>query len=188
MKYYNLKELAKKAEQCVSCKLCQTRKNVVFGAGNPEANWMFVGEGPGATEDEQGLPFVGKAGGLLTQLIKEAGFSREEVYIANVVKCRPPENRDPEKDEIEACRPYLWRQIELINPAVITTLGKPAANLLLNTKEAMGKLRGREIKHELGPIVIPTYHPSYIQRGNWKALDLMRKDFALALTKIVEYL
>ncbi len=165
---------------CQRCKLCETRTNIVFGNGDPNTKWLFVGEAPGADEDRLSEPFVGKAGQLLNHMIKESGWSRETVFVANVVKCRPPNNRNPAPDEIAACKPFLFHQIQTIQPLVITTLGRPAANLLLNSKEGIGKLRGKEFEL-LGATVVPTYHPSYIQRGNWGALDLMKDDFAKAL-------
>lgn len=168
---------------CTRCKLCETRTHIVFGSGDPNADWMFVGEGPGENEDLQGLPFVGRSGELLTQLINESGWSREDVYISNIVKCRPPKNRDPQPDEIEACKPFLFRQIQIVQPKVIITLGKQASNLLLDNKEPMYKMRGNT--YELyGAKVIPTYHPSYILRGNTKALEFMREDFARALINL----
>lgn len=155
------------------------------GSGNPEAKWLFLAEGPGKNEDEQGLPFVGKAGELLTELITESGWNREGVYITNVVKCRPPANRDPHPTEITACNQFLLRQIRSLKPVVITTLGKPAANLLLDCKDPLYKLRGKVVDF-LGAKVVPTYHPSYIQRGNWGKLDVMRGDFGLALALLLE--
>jgi uracil-DNA glycosylase family 4 len=165
---------------CNRCRLATTRNNMVFGAGDPEAHWMFIGEGPGAAEDSSGQPFVGRSGKLLTQLITEFGWSRSSVYIANVVKCLPPRCRYPYLDEIQTCRPFLLRQIRSIRPQVITTLGKAATNALLGSSEPMGSLRGRQFDFEGICPVFPTYHPSYILRGNMKSLDLMRKDFASA--------
>jgi DNA polymerase len=146
---------------------------------------MFVGEAPGANEDLQGLPFVGRSGQLLTQLLLDAGWSREAVYIANVIKCRPPGNRDPQPDEVAACKPFLFHQIETIKPKVITTLGRHAANLLLNCNDSMGRMRGRVIDF-LGAKVVPTYHPSYILRGNHYALLDMRGDFSQATYLLFE--
>jgi len=128
---------------CTRCKLHRGRTNIVFGVGSPDTRLMFVGEGPGADEDEQGIPFVGRAGQLLTQIIKAMGFERDQVYIANVVKCRPPDNRNPEPDEIERCEPFLMRQIDIINPAVIVALGKFAAQTLLRTTQPISRLRGQ---------------------------------------------
>jgi uracil-DNA glycosylase len=149
---------------CTRCKLHSGRTNLVFGVGNPEATLMFIGEGPGADEDEQGEPFVGRAGQLLTQIIKAMGFAREEVYITNVVKCRPPGNRNPEPDEIARCSPFLQAQIASINPKVIVALGKFAAQTLLATETPISRLRGRF--HEMGDtVVMPTFHPSYLLRN-----------------------
>jgi DNA polymerase len=148
---------------CTRCKLHAGRTNLVFGVGNPEADLMFVGEGPGADEDEQGEPFVGRAGQLLTQIIKAMGFAREDVYIANVVKCRPPNNRNPEPDEIAQCSPFLYAQIASIKPKVIVALGKFAAQTLLGMETPISRLRGRF--HEMGDtVVMPTFHPSYLLR------------------------
>ena len=148
---------------CTRCKLHSGRTNLVFGVGNPEATLMFVGEGPGADEDEQGEPFVGRAGQLLTQIIKAMGFAREDVYIANVVKCRPPNNRNPEPDEIAQCSPFLQAQIATIQPKVIVALGKFAAQTLLGVETPISRLRGQF--HELGDtVVMPTFHPSYLLR------------------------
>jgi DNA polymerase len=148
---------------CTRCKLHTGRTNIVFGVGNPDSPLMFVGEGPGADEDEQGVPFVGRAGQLLTQIIKAMGYERDAVYIANVVKCRPPGNRNPEPDEIEQCEPFLQRQIEIIQPKVVVALGKFAAQTLLRTTDPISKLRGRF--HRMGRTrVMPTFHPSYLLR------------------------
>jgi DNA polymerase len=150
--------------ECTRCKLHSGRTNLVFGVGSPEARLMFVGEGPGADEDEQGIPFVGRAGQLLTQIIKAMGFERDDVYIANVVKCRPPGNRNPEPDEIEVCEPFLLRQIEAIKPEVIVALGKFAAQTLLRSDIPITRLRGQFLK--LRDIdVMPTFHPSYLLRN-----------------------
>jgi DNA polymerase len=150
--------------ECTRCKLHPGRTHLVFGVGNPEARLMFVGEGPGADEDEQGIPFVGRAGQLLTQIIKAMGFERDDVYIANVVKCRPPGNRNPEPDEIEICEPFLLRQIEAIRPQVIVALGKFAAQTLLRSDVPITRLRGQFLK--LRDIdVMPTFHPSYLLRN-----------------------
>lgn len=150
--------------ECVRCKLHAGRTNLVFGVGSPDARLMFVGEGPGAEEDEQGEPFVGRAGQLLTQIIKAMGYAREQVYIANVVKCRPPGNRNPEPDEIAACSPFLRAQIAAIGPRVIVALGKFAAQTLLRTETPISRLRGR-FHHVDGVPVMPTFHPSYLLRN-----------------------
>ena len=149
---------------CTRCKLHGGRTNLVFGVGSPNAELMFVGEGPGADEDAQGIPFVGRAGQLLTQIIKAMGYERDAVYIANVVKCRPPGNRNPEPDEIGQCQPFLLRQIDAISPRVIVALGKFAAQTLLRTTDPITRLRGRF--YRLGEIpVMPTFHPSYLLRN-----------------------
>lgn len=150
---------------CTRCKLSTLgRRQIVFGVGNPDADLMFVGEGPGADEDIQGEPFVGRAGQLLTRMIEAMGFQRSEVYIANVVKCRPPENRNPEPDEIESCEPFLFRQIDAIKPAVIVALGAFAARTLLKTQDPISRLRGRVYDYH-GAKLIPTFHPSFLLRS-----------------------
>ncbi len=149
---------------CARCKLAPTRTTLVFGVGNPKAELMFVGEGPGADEDQQGEPFVGKAGQLLTKMIEAMGYRREQVYIANVVKCRPPGNRNPEPDEIEACEPFLRRQIEAVGPKVIVALGKFAAHTLLRTAIPITKLRGTWSEYA-GVKLMPTFHPAYLLRS-----------------------
>lgn len=149
---------------CTRCKLHQGRTKLVFGVGNPEAKLMFVGEGPGAEEDARGEPFVGRAGRKLDQMIEAIGLKRAEVYIANVVKCRPPKNRDPEADEIATCSPFLAAQIAAIRPRVIVTLGSPATKTLLQTKVGITRLRGTWQEFE-GIPVMPTYHPAYLLRA-----------------------
>jgi len=150
---------------CSRCKLHRLgRRQVVFGVGNPDADLMFVGEGPGADEDIQGEPFVGRAGQLLTKIIEAINLRREDVYIANVVKCRPPQNRNPEPDEVEQCEPFLFRQIEVVKPKVIVALGKFAAQSLLRTTEPITRIRGREFTYR-DAILIPTYHPAYLLRN-----------------------
>ena len=170
--------------ECTRCKLHKGRTHLVFGVGSAETRLMFVGEGPGAEEDEQGIPFVGRAGQLLTQIIKAMGFDREDVYIANVVKCRPPGNRNPEPDEIEQCEPFLMRQIDVIKPAIIVALGKFAAQTLLRTTEPISKLRGRF--REIGDIrVMPTFHPSYLLR-NPEAKRAVWEDMKLVMAALRE--
>ena len=149
---------------CTRCKLHGLgRRQIVFGVGNPEADLMFVGEAPGADEDVQGEPFVGRAGQLLTKIIEAIGLRREDVYIANVIKCRPPGNRNPEPDEVEQCEPFLFRQIDTIRPKVIVALGKFAAQSLLRTTDPITRIRGREYKYREA-ILMPTYHPAYLLR------------------------
>ena len=150
--------------ECARCKLAGGRTTLVFGTGNPKAALMFVGEGPGADEDQQGEPFVGKAGQLLTKMIEAMGFRREQVYIANVVKCRPPSNRNPEPDEIEACEPFLRRQIEAVGPKVIVGLGNHAVQTLLQTTTGITKLRGAWTTYQ-GVRFMPTFHPAYLLRN-----------------------
>ena len=148
---------------CQRCKLAKGRKHIVFGAGNPEAHLMFVGEGPGAEEDEQGEPFVGAAGQLLTKMIQAMHRNRESVYICNVIKCRPPGNRDPEPDEVAACEPFLRKQIAVIQPRVIVALGRFASHLLTGEATPITRLRGN-LKHYQGIPVMPTYHPAFLLR------------------------
>ena len=168
------------SRDCRRCGLANGRTQVVFGAGNPSAELMFVGEGPGQQEDLQGIPFVGRAGQLLTQLIEGIGLTRNDVYIANVVKCRPPGNRDPLPDEIAACSPWLDRQLELTAPRVVVTLGNFATKLLLQTKDGITKLRGREFPYRRAGIdatLLPTFHPSAVLRSGGTALAQARSDF-----------
>jgi DNA polymerase len=152
----------------------------VVGLANPDADLMFIGEGPGAEEDKQGLPFVGRSGKLLDQLMaEEMGIHRSQVSILNVVKCRPPDNRDPKPDEIEACRPYLEGQVDLIAPKVIVTLGRFAAQVLLGTSDGINKLRGRSYPYRTG-VLVPTLHPAAALRGGGEVLSQMRADFVRA--------
>ncbi len=176
----SLAEIALVASRCALCRLAEGRTQVVFGVGRPDADLLFVGEGPGQQEDLKGEPFVGRAGQLLTQLIEGIGLTRDHVYIANVVKCRPPGNRDPQPDEIEACAPWLDRQLELIQPRVIVTLGNFATKLLLDTKLGITKLRGQEFafaRAGIDAILMPTLHPSAVLRSGGKALAESRSDF-----------
>ncbi len=169
---------------CALCPLAQQgRTQVVFGVGDPHAGLMFVGEGPGEQEDLQGEPFVGRAGKLLTQLIEGIGLTRDDVYIANVVKCRPPGNRDPLPVEIDACAPWLDRQLELVRPTVIVTLGNFATKLLLSTKEGITKLRGRQFPFSRAGVdatLVPTLHPAAVLRNGGRALAETRADFVVA--------
>jgi DNA polymerase len=174
-----LADIEREALVCIKCPLAGSRTQVVFGIGAEHARLMFIGEAPGKHEDLQGVPFVGAAGNLLTRLIEEIGLTRGEVYIANVLKCRPPGNRDPEAHEIEQCRPWLDAQLELIDPPVLVTLGNFASRLILGTKLGVTQLRGRE--HDVGGrVAIPTYHPAAVLRGRGEALAQMRADFVLA--------
>jgi DNA polymerase len=158
---------------CSRCKLCkQGRSQVVFGVGNPNAELMFVGEAPGADEDRQGEPFVGRAGQLLTKIIEAIQLQRSDVYIANVIKCRPPENRNPEPDEIATCEPFLWRQIDLIQPRVIVALGTFAAKALLKTDVPISRLRGRAHDLRGGVKLIATFHPAFLLRSPDRKRDV----------------
>lgn len=173
---------------CSRCKLhAQGRKQVVFGVGNPDADLMFVGEAPGADEDIQGIPFVGRAGQLLTKMIEAINLRREDVYIANVIKCRPPGNRNPEPDEIEQCEPFLFQQIDAIRPKVIVALGSFAAKTLLRSEESISRLRGRVYDFH-GAQLIPTFHPSFLlrspdrKRDAWEDLKRARALLTAAVT------
>jgi DNA polymerase len=172
-----LAELRLVAESCTACALSATRTKVVFGSGSPDADLMFVGEAPGKNEDLQGQPFVGAAGRLLDQLLAEAGIARDRVYIANVLKCRPPANRDPRPEEIDACKGYLRRQLELVDPRVVVTLGNFATKLLLRTETGITRLRGTSYHWWRDTMLVPTYHPAAALRGGDRITDLMRKDF-----------
>lgn len=156
--------LQSEVAQCLKCGLCKTRTQTVFGSGNKKADWMIIGEAPGQSEDQQGLPFVGKAGLLLTEMLRAMGLDREEVFIANIVKCRPPSNRDPDPIEIETCKTYLLRQLALIKPKIILAVGRIAAQALLNTDESIGKLRGKIYALNETPVVV-VYHPAYLLRS-----------------------
>ena len=162
---------------CVRCKLSRSRKHIVFGEGNPDAEIMFIGEGPGREEDMQARPFVGDAGKLLTRLIVNLGLTREGVYITNVVKCRPPNNRNPEEDEIRTCSPFLEKQIEIIRPKVIVCLGKISSQSLLHSRETISRLRGKFASYRDIP-VMPTFHPAYLLRNpkdKWLTWEDMQK-------------
>jgi len=174
-----LAALAATVAGCTRCRLCEGRNRVVFGTGNPDADLMFIGEGPGAEEDRQGLPFVGAAGELLTRIIQAIEMTRDEVYIANVVKCRPPGNRDPQPDEVAACRGYLERQIALVRPRVIVALGRVAAQTLLGNDAPIGRMRGQWFRVQGVPTMV-TYHPaallrnSALKRPTWEDMQQVR--------------
>jgi uracil-DNA glycosylase len=174
--------------ECTRCKLGRARTRLVFGVGDPAAELMFVGEGPGADEDRQGEPFVGRAGQLLTKMIEAMGYRRGEVYIANVVKCRPPENRNPEPDEMDACEPFLRAQIAAIRPKVIVALGKVAVQALLRETSPISRLRGRWFDYE-GVRLMPTFHPAYLlrspdeKRKAWEDLQLVMKELGKPVTR-----
>jgi DNA polymerase len=159
-----LEEVREELGDCQRCKLHGGRTNLVFGVGDPAADLMFVGEAPGADEDAQGIPFVGRAGKLLTKIIEAIDLSREQVYIANILKCRPPSNRDPEPDEVETCEPFLFQQIEAIQPRIIVALGKYAAQNLLRTQTPISKMRGEFVRFQ-NCWLLPTFHPSYLLRN-----------------------
>ncbi len=180
-----LKSLREEIGECTRCRLSERRTNIVFGEGNPDAGLMFVGEAPGEEEDIQGRPFVGRAGELLTRLITKMGFKREDVYIANVVKCRPPGNRKPLQDEIETCIPFLRKQIEVISPKVIIALGDVATRALIPDAKNISRMRGRSYRQ--GKIhVVPTFHPSYLLRNpSHKILTWNDAQIALKLLKEV---
>jgi DNA polymerase len=182
----SLAVVADDAATCTRCALAAGRTNVVFGTGDSASDLMFIGEGPGAEEDKQGLPFVGRSGKLLDQLLyEEMGLTRDRVYIANVVKCRPPNNRDPLPAEIEACRPFLETQLELIAPKVVVTLGKFAGQLLLQSKEGITRLRGRSYPFATG-VLVPTVHPAYVLRGGGEPMAQMRADLVRAKQALVD--
>ncbi len=181
-----LERLKVTAESCTDCRLSETRTNVVFGVGAPDADVMIVGEAPGKNEDLQGEPFVGAAGRLLNTLMSEVGIARDQVYIANVLKCRPPGNRDPRPDEIEACKGYLRRQLELIEPTVVVTLGNFATKLLLRTETGITKMRGQRYRWWRDIIVVPTFHPAAALRGRPETEESMRQDFRLVRITIDE--
>jgi uracil-DNA glycosylase family 4 len=167
-----LAEVRTEIGDCTRCKLCSTRTNIVFGVGNPNADLMFVGEAPGADEDEQGEPFVGRAGQLLTKIIEAMGFQRGDVYIANVLKCRPPNNRAPEPDEVATCEPFLFKQIDSIKPKVIVALGTHAAHALLKIDTPISKIRGQVLDYRGGVKLVPTFHPAYLLRSPDRKRDV----------------
>lgn len=182
----SLAEFATSIAACQLCRLSEGRTQVVFGVGNPDARLMFIGEGPGRDEDIKGEPFVGRAGELLTDIIKAMKLRREDVYIANAVKCRPPENRNPEPDEMEACRPYLMRQIDIIQPEVIVTLGRFGLHTLFERPIAISSVRGQWMEWN-GRRVMPTYHPAYLLRSPaakkdvWSDMKKVMTELGIAL-------
>jgi len=180
-----LAEIRMEIGDCTRCKLSATRTNIVFGVGNPNADLMFVGEAPGADEDEQGEPFVGRAGQLLTKIIEAMGYQRSDVYIANILKCRPPNNRPPEPDEVATCEPFLFKQIDSIKPKVIVALGTHAAHTLLKIDTPISKIRGQVLDYRGDVKVVPTFHPAYLLRSPDKKRDVwedMKKVRALLET------
>jgi uracil-DNA glycosylase len=183
----SLPELEAVAKSCTACRLHQGRTHVVFGVGNPHADLMFVGEAPGRDEDLQGEPFVGRAGQLLTRIIEAMGMKRQDVYIANVIKCRPPNNRNPETDEIARCEPYLIRQIALVQPRLIVALGTFGAQTLLKTKLPISQLRGRFHTYQ-GVKLMPTFHPAFLlrnperKRAVWEDMQMVQRELRQAST------
>lgn len=178
----NLWEIFKNCQTCTSCALCETRTNVVFGSGNPLADVLIIGEAPGKNEDQMGEPFVGAAGKKLQALLEIAGLSRNDIYIANIVKCRPPNNRNPKPAEITACTPHLARQIEAINPAIVVTLGTFSSQYVLDTKDPITKLRGTVVEKRGAPYaVLPIYHPAAAMYDPKKQVFL-EEDFKLLRT------
>lgn len=166
-------ELEESIKNCEKCKLCKTRKNIVFGSGNREANIMFIGEGPGADEDEMGMPFVGKAGKLMDKAFEGVGIDREKVYIANIVKCRPPQNRVPAKEESTACMDYLRSQVMLVKPKIVILLGSTALKNILGDEYGITKTRGTWIERK-GILYMPTFHPAALLRDETKKIDFWR--------------
>lgn len=181
-----LAELRDRALVCTECRLSETRNNVVFGVGDPEARLMLVGEAPGKNEDLQGEPFVGAAGKLLDELLGGIGIERQQVYIGNVLKCRPPGNRDPKEDEIDSCKGYLREQIRLIQPEVVMTLGNFATKLILPTDMGITRMRGQRFNWWLGATLIPTFHPAAALRGRPRVREQMEEDFALVAEVLEE--
>jgi len=170
--YENLEELKNSFKDCKKCKLCNERQNIVFGVGNPNADIMFIGEGPGGDEDKQGEPFVGKAGQLMNKAFDVIGIRREEVYIANIVKCRPPNNRDPEEDEIQACMDYLRNQVMIIKPKIIVLLGRIALQNILGKEYKITTSRGKWVEKK-GILYMPTWHPAALLRDETKKIEFL---------------
>lgn len=179
-----IRRLQAALQGCTRCKLSQGRHSIVFGSGDPGARLVVIGEGPGEEEDRQGLPFVGRAGQLLTKMLESVGISRDEVYICNIVKCRPPGNRNPEPEEIAACAPFLRGQLDAIRPGVICALGTFAAQTLLRSREPISRLRGQRHAHG-SAVLIPTFHPAYLLRNPgpsyrrmaWEDMKLVRREY-----------
>ena len=182
--YNNWEQLEEDAKQCRKCKLCQTRSNVVFGVGSKETNLMFIGEGPGADEDIQGIPFVGKAGKLMNMAFEIIGLDRNKVYIANIVKCRPPSNRNPQDDEAMACLNYLRNQVILVKPKIIVLLGSVALKNILGKEYGITASRGKWIEKK-GILYMPTWHPAALLRDETKKIDLI-KDLKLVMERMDE--
>ena len=186
----SLERIREDLGECTRCRLSKQRNKIVFGAGNPRAELVFVGEGPGHDEDLQGVPFVGRAGKLLTQMIEAMGLQRDDVYICNVVKCRPPENRKPENDEVATCSPYLFRQLDVIGPKAIVCLGATAAQALLKTTDSISRFRGTWFDYR-GTKLLATYHPAYLLRNPaaksevWKDLQKVMAQLGLKAKKVL---
>ena len=180
----SLEEIREEIGDCRRCKLWERRTHIVFGVGSREADLMFVGEAPGADEDAQGIPFVGRAGQLLTRIIEAMGLDRRQVYIANILKCRPPNNRDPESDEVDTCEGFLFKQVDVIQPKIIVALGRYAAQTLLRTQVPISKVRGQFFSFR-GSFLIPTFHPSYLLR-NPSAKRQVWEDMKAVRTKLQE--
>ena len=180
--YDNWEQLEAEVKQCKKCRLCQNRNNVVFGTGNKQAKLMFIGEGPGADEDMQGEPFVGKAGKLMNMAFEAIGLKREDVYIANVVKCRPPSNRNPEDDEVTACLNYLRNQVILVKPQIIVLLGNVALKNILGKEYGITASRGKWVEKR-GILYLPTWHPAALLRDESKKIDFI-KDLKLVMKKM----
>ena len=180
-----LAQLAGEAAVCTACRLAGTRTQAVFSDGSHTADLMFIGEGPGQNEDIEGLPFVGRAGQLLNELLAHVELRREDIYIANVVKCRPPSNRDPRPDEIDACKHFLADQIRLVDPRVVMTMGNFSTKLLLKTQTGITRIRGTVFPW-WGRVVIPTFHPAAALRNGQKMVDTIKGDFELAVRTITE--
>mgnify|MGYP005758564451 FL=1 len=182
--FNNWEELEAEAKQCTKCKLCKNRNNVVFGTGNKNATLMFIGEGPGADEDIQGIPFVGKAGKLMNLAFEAIGLKREDVYIANIVKCRPPSNRNPEDDEATACLDYLRNQVILVKPKIIVLLGSVALKNILGKEYGITASRGKWVEKR-GILYMPTWHPAALFRDETKKIDFI-KDLKLVMKSLEE--
>ena len=182
--FSNWEELEAEAKQCTKCKLCKNRNNVVFGTGNKNATLMFIGEGPGADEDIQGIPFVGKAGKLMNLAFEAIGLKREDVYIANIVKCRPPSNRNPEDDEATACLDYLRNQVILVKPKIIVLLGSVALKNILGKEYGITASRGKWVEKR-GILYMPTWHPAALFRDETKKIDFI-KDLKLVMKSLEE--
>lgn len=182
--FNNWEELEAEAKQCTKCKLCKNRNNVVFGTGNKNATLMFIGEGPGADEDIQGIPFVGKAGKLMNLAFEAIGLKREDVYIANIVKCRPPSNRNPEDDEATACLDYLRNQVILVKPKIIVLLGSIALKNILGKEYGITASRGKLVEKR-GILYMPTWHPAALLRDETKKIDFI-KDLKLVMKALEE--